>query len=102
MLEPPLAELLLELERHYEVELVLTPGATPDGSLQRFVQRDVAYFERHGASYDRVRGAFDRLRETLVDLFPGVKDSAITQRWGGALGITRDWTASVAGGTLRA
>jgi glycosyltransferase involved in cell wall biosynthesis len=48
------AELLLELERHYEVELVLTPGATPDGSLQRFVQRDVAYFERHGASYDRV------------------------------------------------
>lgn len=48
------AELLLELERHYEVELVLTPGATPDASLARFQQRDVAYFERHGGSYDRV------------------------------------------------
>ena len=48
------AELLLELERHYEVELVLTPGATPDASLARFPQRDVAYFERHGGSYDRV------------------------------------------------
>jgi glycosyltransferase involved in cell wall biosynthesis len=48
------AELLLELERHYAVELVLTPGAAPDASLQRFVQRDVDYFLRHGASYDRV------------------------------------------------
>jgi glycosyltransferase involved in cell wall biosynthesis len=48
------AELLLELERHYAVELVLTPGATPDASLQRFVQRDADYFMRHGASYDRV------------------------------------------------
>ena len=48
------AELLLELERHYTVELMLTPGAVPDPSLKRFAQRDVAYFERHGAAYDRV------------------------------------------------
>ena len=48
------AELVLELERHYEVELVLTPGATPDASLARFARRDVAYFERHGGAYDRV------------------------------------------------
>jgi glycosyltransferase involved in cell wall biosynthesis len=48
------AELLLELERHYTVELVLTPGATPDAQLARFVQRDADYFMRHGASYDRV------------------------------------------------
>ena len=48
------AELVLELERHYAVELVLTPGAVPDPSLARFAQRDVAYFERHGAGYDRV------------------------------------------------
>ncbi|QJE00704.1 glycosyltransferase [Massilia forsythiae] len=48
------AELLLELERHYAVELVLTPGAAPDASLQRFVQRDAGHFLRHGASYDRV------------------------------------------------
>jgi glycosyltransferase involved in cell wall biosynthesis len=48
------AELVLELERHYAVELVLTPGAVPDAALGRFPQRDVAYFARHGADYDRV------------------------------------------------
>ncbi|MFK3740091.1 glycosyltransferase [Massilia sp. TN1-12] len=48
------AELLLELERHYDIDLVLTPGAAPEASLQRFPQRDVDHFMRHGASYDRV------------------------------------------------
>jgi glycosyltransferase involved in cell wall biosynthesis len=48
------AELLLELERHYTVELVVTPGAAPEAALQRFPVRDVAYFEEHGAGYDRV------------------------------------------------
>jgi glycosyltransferase involved in cell wall biosynthesis len=48
------AELLLELERHYAVELVLTPGVTPEPQLARFVQRDVEYFMRHGDAYDRV------------------------------------------------
>jgi glycine/D-amino acid oxidase-like deaminating enzyme len=47
------------------------------------------------ASYDRVPRVFEALRDTLVDLFPVVRDAAITHCWGGALGITRDWTASV-------
>jgi glycine/D-amino acid oxidase-like deaminating enzyme len=47
------------------------------------------------ASYDRVPRVFDALRATLVDLFPMVKDAAVTHTWGGALGIARDWTASV-------
>jgi glycine/D-amino acid oxidase-like deaminating enzyme len=46
-------------------------------------------------SYDRVPRVFDALHETLVDLFPVVKDVQVTHRWGGALGIARDWTASV-------
>jgi glycine/D-amino acid oxidase-like deaminating enzyme len=45
--------------------------------------------------FDRVPRVFDDLHHTLVDLFPAVKDVAITHRWGGALGIARDWTASV-------
>jgi glycine/D-amino acid oxidase-like deaminating enzyme len=45
--------------------------------------------------FDRVPRVFDALHETLVDLFPVVKDAAVTHRWGGALGIARDWTASV-------
>jgi glycine/D-amino acid oxidase-like deaminating enzyme len=47
------------------------------------------------AEYDRVPRVFDALHETLVDLFPAVKDVGVTHRWGGCLGITRDWTASV-------
>ncbi len=46
-------------------------------------------------SYDRVPRVFDAIHHTLVDLFPVVKDAAITHRWGGCLGISRDWTASV-------
>ena len=46
-------------------------------------------------SYDRVPRVFDGLHETLVEMFPVLKDATITHRWGGALGIARDWTASV-------
>jgi glycine/D-amino acid oxidase-like deaminating enzyme len=45
--------------------------------------------------YDRNDRVFQALRATLVDLFPVLRDAAITHRWGGALGIARDWTASV-------
>ena len=31
----------------------------------------------------------------LIDLFPAVADYAITHTWGGALGVARDWYASV-------
>ena len=45
--------------------------------------------------FDRVPRVFAKLRETLVDLFPAVADADITHRWGGALGVPRDWCASV-------
>ena len=45
--------------------------------------------------YDRVPRVFDRLEATLVDLFPGAKGSAVTHRWGGPLGVPRDWHATV-------
>jgi glycine/D-amino acid oxidase-like deaminating enzyme len=35
------------------------------------------------------------LRSTLVELFPALADVAITHRWGGPLGIARDWFPSV-------
>jgi glycine/D-amino acid oxidase-like deaminating enzyme len=53
------------------------------------------YGSRIRASYDRVPRVFDDLHRTLVDLFPVLQDARITHRWGGALGIARDWTASV-------
>ncbi|MDP9093779.1 MAG: FAD-binding oxidoreductase [Actinomycetota bacterium] len=46
-------------------------------------------------AYDRVSGVFDALRRTLGELFPILRDVAITHRWGGPLGIARDWHPSV-------
>jgi len=45
--------------------------------------------------YDRVPRVFAALQRTLGDLFPVLRDAEITHRWGGPLGITRDWHASV-------
>jgi glycine/D-amino acid oxidase-like deaminating enzyme len=46
--------------------------------------------------YDRVERVFTRLRSALADLFPPVAEARITHRWGGPLGVPRDWHASVA------
>jgi glycine/D-amino acid oxidase-like deaminating enzyme len=45
--------------------------------------------------FDRVPAVFESLRHTLAELFPAVADAKITHTWGGPLGITRDWCASV-------
>ena len=62
-------------------------------------------FGGRGAPYhfrSRTRPEFDRdgrvhaaLRDVLVDLFPVVRDYDVTHRWGGAIGVPRDWHASV-------
>lgn len=45
------------------------------------------------SEYDRVPQVFEHLQKTLVDLFPQVADAQITHRWGGPLGVPRDWHA---------
>jgi glycine/D-amino acid oxidase-like deaminating enzyme len=45
--------------------------------------------------FDRNARVFSSLRETVVELFPMVARTTFTHAWGGALGIARDWTASV-------
>ncbi len=66
---------------------------------------DRIVFGGRGAPYhygSRIRPEFDKeprvhraLEAALVDLFPVLADAEITHRWGGALGIARDWHASV-------
>ena len=46
-------------------------------------------------AYDRVPTVFEHLRRTLVELFPEAADVAVTHRWGGPIGVPRDWHASV-------
>ena len=45
--------------------------------------------------YDRVPRVFDHLRASLVELFPQAAGAAVTHRWGGPLGVPRDWHAGV-------
>jgi glycine/D-amino acid oxidase-like deaminating enzyme len=45
--------------------------------------------------YDHDERVFARLYTTLVELFPVLAGTRVTHAWGGALGIPRDWCASV-------
>jgi glycine/D-amino acid oxidase-like deaminating enzyme len=76
--------------------LIIYGQRTADGRLA---------FGGRGAPYhfgSRVRPGFDRdprifaaLRRTLVELFPALRSVDVEYAWGGPLGVTRDWTASV-------
>lgn len=46
--------------------------------------------------YDRVPGVFEHLHRTLGELFPAARDAAVTHRWGGPLGVPRDWHSTAA------
>lgn len=76
--------------------LIIYGQRTADGRLV-FGGRGAPYHfgSRVRAEYDRVPRVFDALHRTLVELFPVLRDVEITHRWGGPLGITRDWHASV-------
>jgi glycine/D-amino acid oxidase-like deaminating enzyme len=69
---------------------------TADGRLA-FGGRGAPYHlgSRVRADFDEEPRVFAMLRETLRDLFPQLGDIHITHAWGGPLGITRDWSASV-------
>jgi glycine/D-amino acid oxidase-like deaminating enzyme len=76
--------------------LIIYGQRTADGRLV-FGGRGAPYHfgSQVRAEYDRVPRVFDALHRTLVELFPVLRDVEITHRWGGPLGITRDWHASV-------
>ncbi|MCS5733614.1 NAD(P)/FAD-dependent oxidoreductase [Herbiconiux daphne] len=41
--------------------------------------------------HDRVARVFDHLQSALGDLFPAARNARFTHRWGGPLGVARDW-----------
>lgn len=45
-------------------------------------------------AYERVDDVFSHLHRALRELFPALGDARITHRWGGPLGIARDWHAT--------
>jgi glycine/D-amino acid oxidase-like deaminating enzyme len=46
-------------------------------------------------AFDHVPRVFAALRRTVADLFPALADVPVSHRWGGPLGVPRDWHASV-------
>jgi glycine/D-amino acid oxidase-like deaminating enzyme len=46
-------------------------------------------------AFDAHPGIHGKLVHTLHDFFPGLRDVPITHRWGGPLGVPRDWFPSV-------
>lgn len=52
------------------------------------------FASRISPSFDADGRVHTALWQTLVDLFPAVRPFAVTHRWGGPLGIARDWSAS--------
>jgi glycine/D-amino acid oxidase-like deaminating enzyme len=76
--------------------LIIYGQRTADGRFA-FGGRGAPYHfgSRVAPSFDRVPRVHDGLRTTLVELFPRLRGVAITHRWGGPLGVARDWHASV-------
>jgi len=76
--------------------LIIYGQRSADGRLV-FGGRGAPYHfgSRIRSDYDRVPRVFEALRGTLIELFPAVRGATITHRWGGPLGIARDWHASV-------
>ncbi len=50
---------------------------------------------RISPAYDRVDRVHAALHRTLVEMFPVLAEARVTHRWGGNLGIPRDWYPSV-------
>jgi glycine/D-amino acid oxidase-like deaminating enzyme len=76
--------------------LIIYGQRTADGRMV-FGGRGAPYHlgSRIRPAYDRNPRVFAELEQTLVEMFPPLAGARITHRWGGPLGITRDWHASV-------
>lgn len=67
---------------------------TADGRLV-FGGRGAPYRLGSRMTSDLVDGIHAKLHDTLVEFFPALRDSRIKHRWGGALGVARDFCPSV-------
>ena len=76
--------------------LVIYGQRTADGRFA-FGGRGTPYHlgSRVRPQYDEDHGVFAALQHTLRSLFPTLGDVEVTHRWGGAVGIPRDWYSSV-------
>ena len=76
--------------------LIIYGQRTADGRIA-FGGRGAPYHygSRIRPSYDQDAHVFDELHKVLWELFPSLGSVDVTHRWGGPLGVPRDWFASV-------
>jgi glycine/D-amino acid oxidase-like deaminating enzyme len=69
---------------------------TSDGRLV-FGGRGAPYHfgSKVSAAYDTSNDIHAKIRQTMLEFFPDLRDVAVTHRWGGPLGVPRDWHPSV-------
>ena len=77
--------------------LIIYGQRTADGRLA-FGGRGAPYHfgSKVDPSFDTDDGVHSELVRVLTELFPQLARTEITHRWGGALGVSRDWRPSVA------
>ena len=77
-------------------QLIIYGQRTADGRIA-FGGRGARYHfgSRLQPSYERDPGVHEAVARILWKLFPDLRDTAITHRWGGAVAIPRDWQPSV-------
>jgi len=98
----------LSSETWDEIGLATRPTFADDRYMVIYGQRtddDRIAFGGRGAPYmfgsnidpvtENNAAAHDLIRSTLVELFPSLSGVEITHRWGGVLGVPRNWTPSV-------
>lgn len=76
--------------------LLIYAQRTADGRIA-FGGRGAPYHfgSRIADSFDSEPEVFDELHRVLKALFPDAAEASITHRWGGPLGVPRDWFSSV-------
>ena len=76
--------------------LIIYAQRTADGRIA-FGGRGAPYHfgSRISPAFDRNVAVFAALEDALHDLIPATRSAAVTHRWGGPIGVARDWFPSV-------
>jgi glycine/D-amino acid oxidase-like deaminating enzyme len=100
--EPLPADLREQLRLHHRTafndmrHLRVYAQVTADGRLV-FGGRGAPYHfgSKVAPDYDVVDKIHDKIHATMLEFFPALRDLKVTHRWGGPLGVPRDWHPSV-------
>ena len=75
--------------------VVIYGQRTADGRLAFGGRGEYFYGSAVKDAFDDDDRGFEYVHRTMVGLFPGLRGAEITHRWGGPIGVPRDWRPSV-------